>query len=119
MKNIAVLIYDMTIEYQITVINGVASYFEGMKDVSLFIAPVNVPHAITSEFDYQYWTITELLKSRTFDGFIVVANSFTMYYPLEKLEKEFMRFSGKPVVSVAVPLNIEGNSYMQRLAQGI
>ena len=111
MKNIAVLIYDTTIEYQITIIDGIYSFFEKKKDVNLFIAPVNVPHAITSEFDYQYWTITELLKSRTFDGFIVVANSFTMYYPLEKLEKEFMRFSGKPVVSVAVPLNIEGNSY--------
>ena len=111
MKNIAVLIYDMTIEYQITIIDGISSFFKNKKDVNLFIAPVNVPHAITSEFDYQYWTIIELLKSRTFDAFIVVANSFTMYYPLEKLEKEFRRFFGKPVISVAVPLYIDGNSY--------
>lgn len=111
MKNIAVLIYDMTIEYQITIIDGISSFFKNKKDVNLFIAPVNVPHAITSEFDYQYWTTMELLKSKTFDAFIVVANSFTMYYPLEKLEKEFRRFSGKPMISVAVPLYIEGNSY--------
>ena len=111
MKNIAVLIYDTTIEYQITIIDGISSFFKNKKDVNLFIAPVNVPHAITSEFDYQYWTIIELLKSGTFDGFIVVANSFTMYYPLEKLEKEFRRFFGRPVISIAVPLYIEGNSY--------
>ena len=111
MKNIAVLIYDMTIEYQITIIDGISSFFLNKKDVNLFIAPVNVPHAITSEFDYQYWTTVELLKSKSFDAFIVVANSFTMYYPLEKLEKEFRRFLGKPVISIAVPLYIEGNSY--------
>ncbi len=111
MKNIAVLIYDMTIEYQITIIDGISSFFKNKKDVNLFIAPVNVPHAITSEFDYQYWTTMELLKSKSFDAFIVVANSFTMYYPLEKLEKEFRRFTGKPMISVAVPLYIEGNSY--------
>ena len=111
MKNIAVLIYDMTIEYQITVINGVASYFEGMKDVSMFIAPVNVPHAITSDFDYQYWTSTEVLRSKAFDAYIVVANSFTSFYPLEKLCEEFRKFSGRPVISIAVPINVPNNSY--------
>ncbi|MCR4939505.1 MAG: GGDEF domain-containing protein [Treponemataceae bacterium] len=111
MKNIAVLIYDMTIEYQITVTNGIVSYFEGMKDVNLFIAPVSVPHAITAEFDYQYWTSTEVLRSKTFDAFIVVANSFTSYYPLEKLEEEFKKFSGKPIISIAVPLSVPNNSY--------
>ncbi len=111
MKNIAILIYDMTIEYQITVTNGIVSYFEGMKDVNLYIAPVCVPHAITSEFDYQYWTVTEVLRSKTFDSYIVVANSFTSYYPLEKLEDELKKFSGKPIISIAVPLSVQNNSY--------
>ncbi len=111
MKNIAVLIYDLTIEYQITVINGIVSYFEGMKDVSLFIAPVNVPHAITAEFDYQYWTTTEVLRSKIFDAYIVIANSFTSFYPLEKLEEEFKKFTGRPIISVAVPLSVPNNSY--------
>lgn len=111
MKNIAVLIYDMTIEYQITVVNGIVSYFEGIKDVNLFIAPVNVPHAITSEFDYQYWTITEVLRSKSFDSYIVIANSFTSYYPLEKLVEELKKFLGSPIISVAVPLSLPNNSY--------
>ena len=88
MKNIAVLIYDMTIEYQITIIDGISSFFKNKKDVNLFIAPVNVPHAITSEFDYQYWTTMELLKSNTYDAFIVVANSFTLHSSFVMAYKE-------------------------------
>ena len=64
MKNIAVLVYELTVEYNITVLDGIVSFFKDKKDINLIISPVNVPKANTAEFDYQYWTGVEILKSK-------------------------------------------------------
>ena len=49
MKNIAVLIYDVTIEYHYTLINGILSFFKDKEDANVFIAPLNVPHITSFE----------------------------------------------------------------------
>ena len=67
MKTIAVLIYDITVEYHITVVDGILSYFDNKRDVCMLIAPVNVPHATTNKYDYQYWTIVDVLKNKDVD----------------------------------------------------
>lgn len=111
MKNIAVLIYDLTVEYHITVLDGILSFFKDRNDVNVLIAPVNVPHATTNEFDYQYWSIVNVLRNKKIDSVIVVVNSFVEYYPLKKLEKELACLLPKPIISISVPLNIPTNSY--------
>lgn len=111
MKNIAVLIYDLKVEYHITVVNGIMDYFRDKDDVNVFISPVNVPHATTYDYDYQYWTAVDVLKSKEIDAYIVVVNSFTYSYSLERLTKDLKIYGNRPVYSVSVPLNLKNNSY--------
>lgn len=111
MKNIAVLVYNVINDYSVYVLEGIISYFEKSKDVRLIIAPVNTPHSTTFEFDYQYWTSIEILKSKEIDGIISVTNSFLNTSTLEAFSKEMEAFSGKTVVSVSTPLAIKGAKY--------
>lgn len=111
MKNIAVLLYDLVVEYHITIVDGILSFFNEKKDVSFFIAPVNVPHATTNECDYQYWTTTEILANKQIDGIIVLVNSFASAIAVDRLAVELKKFLPKPIISISVPLNVETNSY--------
>ena len=76
MKNIAVLVYELTIEYNCTVLDGIVDFFENKDDVNLIISPVNIPLSNSSEFDYQYWSSVKVLNSESIDAFIVITNSF-------------------------------------------
>lgn len=111
MKNIVVLIYDLTVEYHITIMDGISSFFKDKKDVNLLITPVCVPHATTFGFDYQYWTSVELLKSKQIDAIIVVSNSFLNYISKDELVKELKILEDKPIVSIATPLKLKNNYY--------
>lgn len=111
MKSIAVLIYDLTVEYHITIVDGILSFFQNREDVKLFIAPVNAPHATSNGSDYQYWTMVNVLKNKEIDSVIVVANSFTEYISLETLTEELKVLTPKPIISISTPLPIESNSY--------
>jgi len=109
MINIAVLTYNLINDYCYTVVNGISSFFEDKPDVRLIISPVNIPVAQSNNYDYQYWTSVKILQSQQIDGVIVVANSFTNYIDLDFLSKELEGFIGRPVVSVAAPLNLPLN----------
>lgn len=111
MKNVAVLIYDLKVEYQIAVINGIMDFFRDKDDVNIIISPVNVPHATTFDYDYQYWTAVDVLKSKEIDAYIVVVNSFTYSYSVERLAKVLQIYGNRPVYSVSVPLNLKNNRY--------
>jgi len=112
MKKIAVLSYDLSVEYHITVVDGILSFFNEKKDdVVIFLAPVNVPHATTNGSDYQYWSIVNVLKNQEIDAVIVVANSFTEYISLEKLSQELKVLESKPIISISAPLDVKTNSY--------
>lgn len=111
MKNIAVLIYDLTIEYHLSIIEGITDYFDDKPDVSLFIVPVNAAHASGSNYGYQYWTLLELVKTRSFDGVIVATNSFCEYMSMKSLEEELAPLALKPMVSVSVPLEFASSRY--------
>lgn len=111
MKNIAVLVYELTIEYNITVLDGIVDFFKDKKDFNLIISPVNVPKANTAEFDYQYWTGVEILKSKQIDAVIVIINSFLSYMDIESFSKYIEELCPKPIVSVSLPLNVVGNHY--------
>lgn len=111
MKNISVIVYDLTIEYNISVLSGVVDYFKDKEDVRLFISTVNVPNAKTAETDYQYWTAVKILQSKSIDGVIVIANSFSQYIGSKEFAKELEFLSPKVIGSVGMPLNVVNNKY--------
>lgn len=111
MKNIAVLIYDLTVEYHLSVVEGITTFFQDKKDVNVLFLPVNAPHATTYEFDYQYWTTVELVKSKQIDSVIVVTNSFLNLITIKQLTDELKKLSSKPIISIATPLKLPQCSY--------
>lgn len=111
MKNVAVLIYDLTIEYHLSIIEGITEYFKDKPDVCLSIVPINAAHASGSNYGYQYWTLLELVKTRTYDGVIVATNSFCEYMTMKSLEEELAPLSRRPMVSISVPLDFTSCRY--------
>ena len=112
MKNIAVLVYDLTIEYNVTVLNGIISYFEKKNDVKLIVSPVNVPYASTGgSYDYQYWSAVEILRSKCIDAAIIITNSFCHYLSGKELSAFLQPFSSRPLFSIAQPINIKNSKY--------
>lgn len=58
MKNIAVLVYDFTVEYNIVVTDGITNFFKDKdKDnVHVIISTTSTPHNERFQYEYQYWT---------------------------------------------------------------
>ena len=112
MKNIAVLVYELTIEYNCTVLDGIVDFFENKDDVNLIISPVNIPLSNSSEFDYQYWSSVKVLNSESIDAFIVITNSFLSNISIDTLSEKLKKLCSKPIVSISVPLNIPGSKYI-------
>lgn len=111
MKNIAVLIYDVTVEYHVTLVEGILKYFKDKKDVNVFIAPINIPHSFSFDCDYQYWTTVEVLKTKSIDSVIVVVNSFLNLLSNAQLSNEISTLLPKPIISISVPLDVSTNSF--------
>lgn len=112
MKNIAVLVYDLTLEYNIVVTDGVLDFFKDKgEDFHLIISTLNAPHATSFDYDYQYWTALELIKSDNIDAVIVVTNSFCHNLTIPELAKELECLCPKPVISISNPLELPANHY--------
>ncbi len=111
MKNIAVLIFDLTVEYNIVVVDGIIDYLKKKDDVHVIISTINAPHNEAFQYDYQYWTALEFIKSDNIDAAIVVTNSFCHNLSCEDLAKEFACLMPKPVISVSNPLDLPTNHY--------
>ena len=111
MKNIAVLVYDLTVEYNIVVVDGITDYFKDKDDVHLIISTTNSPHNEAYQYEYQYWSAVELLKSKNIDAAIVVTNTYFNTINLENLTKELECLLPKPIISVSNPMALPGNHY--------
>lgn len=112
MKNIAVLVYDLTVEYNIVVTDGVLDFFKDKgEDFHLIISTLNAPHSTNFDYDYQYWTALELIKSDNIDAVIVVTNSFCHDLTIPQLAKALECLCPKPVISISNPLDIPTNHY--------
>ena len=108
---IAVLVYDLTIEYNVVVLNGIVSFFEDKKDVQLIISPVYLPKYDMSFREYQYWSSVDILKSKEIDAYIIVPNSFGSYISFEELSEKLKDYTDRPVVTVGTPLNFPKKYY--------
>ena len=111
MKNIAVLVYDLTVEYNIVVTNGITDFFKGKDDVHVIISTTSSPHNERFQYEYQYWTAVELLKSKNIDAAIVVTNTYFNSISLESLSKALEPLLPIPIISVSNPLALPGNHY--------
>lgn len=105
MKDIAVLIHSLTVEYAVQILNGVSSYCSD-KDVRVMIFQLNDPFATYGVFDYQNWSAIEYLKSDEIDGVIIIYGSFSMTVSAEYFRKVFEKIN-KPVVSVSMELGLK------------
>lgn len=111
MKTIAVIAYSLTIEYSLTVLNGIKSFFDKKNDVNLIVIPVKTKYSREFMYNYQYWNIIQLLKSDSIDAVIVVTNSFLNIVSVDELSKALECLLPKPVISVSTPLNLPDNKY--------
>lgn len=111
MKNIAVIAYSLTIEYTLTIAEGINQYFKNKDDVNLVFIPAKHAHSKDFGYDYQYWTAVNLLNSRTLDAVIVIVNSFLGLVTLEQLSESLKFLSPIPIICVSTPLNIPNVKY--------
>lgn len=109
MKTIGVIVYTLTNEYSLTVMDGITKYFEDKNDVNLIIADVKTPSSSAFDYEYQYWSSVELLKSKSVDAIIVVTNTFLAFLSVEQLSKYLEPLLPKPIISVATPLKLRGS----------
>lgn len=111
MYNIAVLVYDLINDYNHTVVRGIYDYCKNKQDVRLIVAPINIPRSDASNYDYQFWTLLDVIQSDQIDGIIVIPNSFTNHIGINQLTNLLKCLEKKPMVSVSFPLNIKGCKY--------
>ena len=111
MKNIAVFSQSLTVDYALEVLRGITSFFDEKDDVRLFITQTRFPSLTDGLFEYQYWSGTEILKSRQIDAIIVISGSYASYLSSEQLRTLFKPFCSKPIISIAVDLEYENSFY--------
>lgn len=111
MKRIALFVHNLTVEYSLSVAQGVASYFTQDKDVKLILAQTNQPHYPHGLYEYQYWASAELLKAEDIDLIMIVTSAYQTYTSPEDLQAFLEPFGNKPVVSIAVNLPFLNSYY--------
>ena len=71
MKNIAVLVYDLTVECNIVVTDGILDFYKDKgDDFHLIDSALNAPLLTKFDYDYQNWTALEFIKSNNIDAFL-------------------------------------------------
>ena len=105
MKKIGVIIPTFNIEYSTEFLHGIYDYFND-KDVTVIYTQTKLPHSTVGVYDYQYWQSAELLFSQEIDALIVATGVFCASMTQEEFEQELYRFGRRPVISVAIPLNL-------------
>ncbi len=111
MKRIALLVHNLTVEYSLTVAQGVASFFTPDKGVKLILAQTNQPNYPHGIYEYQYWTSAELLKAEDIDLVMIVTSAYQTFIQEEELRDFLKPFSKKPIVSIAADLPFENLHY--------
>ena len=109
MKKIGVIIPTFNIEYSTEFLNGIYDYFSD-KEVTVIYAKTQLPHSTVGVYDYQYWSSTELLFAQDVDALIVATGVYCAEMSQQDFESELNKFGRRPIISVAIPLNLP-NSY--------
>ena len=112
MKTIAVILPGLIMEYSYDFLRGISSFAQG-KDVKFIIAQTKIPHSTVCIFDYQYWTTMEYLRSDEIDAIIVATGLYcgTPELEYDNFINAIKKFSSKPVVSISIELELEGDNF--------
>ena len=111
MKRIALLVHNLTVEYSLTVAQGVASFFTPDKGVKLILVQTNQPNYPHGIYEYQYWTSAELLKAEDIDLVMIITSAYQTFIQEEELNDFLKPFSKKPIVSIAADLPFDDVHY--------
>ncbi len=115
MKNIAVLVKELTTNYNFSVLQGIEDFFSDKDDVRFIVSTICNPRKTENGFEFQYWTALDVLESDQIDAVIVITNTFLGSMKLEELSHALSIFKGKPIFSVATPLNLEKSHFTHTL----
>lgn len=99
MKNIAVFVHNLSVEYSISILHGITDFFSD-KEVRLFISQTQLKFVQNSLFDYQFWASTDILNAKNIDGVIVVSGSYTSNMDFDEFKDFISKFPDKPVISI-------------------
>lgn len=117
MKNIAVLVSELTTNYNFSVFEGIESYFGDKDDVRFIVSTIASNKNKENSYDYQYWTAIDILKSEQIDAVIIITNSFLNTMKLEDVIRELSAFKDKPIFSVATPLRLPNSFYTHTICK--
>lgn len=107
-RNIVVLVQDFAIEYAQEALDGIYDYLKD-KDVNLIISQIRLPDFSTGYYEYQYFASTQILKAKEIDVVIVLSGGFCSTIPSEKLAEYLEPLKSKKIISMAIPLPLEGS----------
>ena len=107
MKTVAVLVPSFAVEYSLEFLAGIYDYFNE-KDVRVLVAHSRYYHDTTGAFNYQYWSVINLLKSEEVDVVICASGMYTSTMSRDEIANELKSFLNKPVISVALDFDFEG-----------
>lgn len=106
MKTVAVLVPSFAVEYSLEFLAGIYDYFNE-KDVRVLVSHSRYYNDSTGAFNYQYWSVMNLLKSEEVDVVICASGMYQSTMTRAELEKELKSFVNKPVVSVSLDFDFE------------
>lgn len=106
MKTVAVLVPSFAVEYSLEFLAGIYDYFNE-KDIRVLVSHSRYYHDSTGAFNYQYWTVMNLLKSEEVDVVICASGMYQSTMSRKELENELKSFINKPVISVSLDFNFE------------
>lgn len=112
MKNIAVLVHGLTVEYSVEILNGISDYFKDKTDYWLIFAQTKDPRGKFGIAEYQYWSSQRLMLADGIDGIIILSGSYSQTVSDTDLANYLKDFAKtKPVVSIGVNLEIQNCYY--------
>ncbi len=112
-KTIVVLEQDLTVDYIGGALDGIRDFYKD-KNVKLIITHTMLPGNEYLDHGYQHWTMMSILDNESVDGYIVLSGSYSSKLTMDELCNLLQPFSQKPIVSMSIPLNLDGalNTYI-------
>lgn len=109
MKTIAVAVHSLTIEYTLSILNGISDYFK-QKDIRLVISQIKPPASKDQNYEYQSFSSLHSILSDQVDGIIILAGNYNTSNTLKSLTDVISKADEKPVVSISVPVPISNSA---------
>lgn len=109
MKTIAIAVHSLTIEYTLSILNGISDYFKE-KDIRFVIAQIKAPSFSNSLYEYQTFSSIPSVLCDQVDGLIILSGYYNTSNTLKTLVNSIKNFKEKPIISIAVPLDLTNSA---------